>query len=326
MKSRFKQLRQDAGLTQEEFRIQFNNKYHRNYTPSAISRFENDKRIPETMALMDFADFFGVTVDYLLGRDTPAPQISNETLSKDKDYNDSSFGIAIKNDILLIDDTEIHLHAKTADKLKKAIGIALYDELEAAKEKSQASSTPAATEANATKRQQELFYLKKNILLIDGLHCSEIKSVDVRADNIAHILRIPLITDMLDEQDKDLKTYLVPEMFHMEAFYDSLRNSLLHYSAAPEITIGNFKSKCQEFSQELRAFEYTKTMSASAEQLENYSSFTYLGIKYCRINNDIYRIEKDGPGRYILTKQARPTYDPTPKEKKKESTHYRYAA
>jgi transcriptional regulator with XRE-family HTH domain len=57
-----------SGLTQEEFRIQFNQKYHRNYTPSAISRFENNKRIPETAALIDFADFFGVTVDMLLGR------------------------------------------------------------------------------------------------------------------------------------------------------------------------------------------------------------------------------------------------------------------
>ena len=70
MESRFKQLRQAAGLTQEEFRLQFNHKYHRNYTPSAISRFENNKRIPETMALIDFADFFGVTVDYLIGRRT----------------------------------------------------------------------------------------------------------------------------------------------------------------------------------------------------------------------------------------------------------------
>lgn len=67
MQCRFKELRLKKGLTQEEFRINFNTKYHRNYTPSAISRFENNKRIPETAALIDFADYFSVSVDYLLG-------------------------------------------------------------------------------------------------------------------------------------------------------------------------------------------------------------------------------------------------------------------
>lgn len=67
MQCRFKELRLKKGLTQEEFRINFNAKYHRNYTPSAISRFENNKRIPETAALIDFADYFSVSVDYLLG-------------------------------------------------------------------------------------------------------------------------------------------------------------------------------------------------------------------------------------------------------------------
>jgi repressor LexA len=67
MQCRFKELRLQKGMTQEEFRLYFNQKYHRNYTPSAISRFENNKRIPETAALIDFADFFDVSVDYLLG-------------------------------------------------------------------------------------------------------------------------------------------------------------------------------------------------------------------------------------------------------------------
>lgn len=72
MKSRFKELRLNAGLTQEDFRQQFNAKFHRSYTPSAISRFENDKRIPETSALIDFADFYGVSLDYLLKHDMEA--------------------------------------------------------------------------------------------------------------------------------------------------------------------------------------------------------------------------------------------------------------
>ena len=86
MKTRFKELRLKLGLTQEDFRQKFNNMYHRNYTPSAISRFENDKRIPETAALIDFADFFNVSIDTLLCHETkgnfPA-QNTGEILTQD---------------------------------------------------------------------------------------------------------------------------------------------------------------------------------------------------------------------------------------------------
>ena len=34
-----------------------------------MSLIENDKRSPELNALLDFADFYGVSLDYLLGRD-----------------------------------------------------------------------------------------------------------------------------------------------------------------------------------------------------------------------------------------------------------------
>lgn len=66
----FKKLRMKSGLSQEEFRKKFNDQYGRLYTASAISLFENGKRTPETSALLDFADFFGVSLDYLLGRTT----------------------------------------------------------------------------------------------------------------------------------------------------------------------------------------------------------------------------------------------------------------
>ena len=68
MKTRFKKLRQDKELTQEQLIEQFNATYHRTYGPSAISMFENNRRVPEISALIDFADFFGVSLDYLLCR------------------------------------------------------------------------------------------------------------------------------------------------------------------------------------------------------------------------------------------------------------------
>lgn len=44
-------------------------KYHRKYTTAAMSLIEHDKRSPELGALLDFADFYGVSLDYFLGRD-----------------------------------------------------------------------------------------------------------------------------------------------------------------------------------------------------------------------------------------------------------------
>lgn len=65
---RFKQLRIETKLKQQDFVDLFNSKYNFNFTRQAISLYENGKRIPEIDALTSFADYFGVTVDYLLGR------------------------------------------------------------------------------------------------------------------------------------------------------------------------------------------------------------------------------------------------------------------
>ena len=67
--TRFRELRLQLGLSQEQLCRQYNEKYNRNYTAGAMSLIENDKRAPELGALLDFADFYGVSLDYLLGRD-----------------------------------------------------------------------------------------------------------------------------------------------------------------------------------------------------------------------------------------------------------------
>lgn len=64
---RFKQLRHEKDLTQEALLADFNKKFHRSYRATAISQYENGKRIPEIDALKDFAAYFGVSVSYLLG-------------------------------------------------------------------------------------------------------------------------------------------------------------------------------------------------------------------------------------------------------------------
>ena len=73
--TRFKLLRAEKNLTQTELAKEFNKKYDRNFTTAAISNYENDKRIPEIEALQDFADYFEVSVDYLLGRSLSRKEI-----------------------------------------------------------------------------------------------------------------------------------------------------------------------------------------------------------------------------------------------------------
>ena len=61
---RFKEARKEKSLTQEQLADKFHLK------KSSISRYENDKQMPEVNLLKEFADFFGVTVDYLLGSES----------------------------------------------------------------------------------------------------------------------------------------------------------------------------------------------------------------------------------------------------------------
>ena len=68
--TQFRNLRLQKGLNQEEFRKLYNERYSRNYTSAAISMIANGKRMPELSALIDFADFYDVSIDYLLGRES----------------------------------------------------------------------------------------------------------------------------------------------------------------------------------------------------------------------------------------------------------------
>lgn len=65
--NRFRDARQRKHLTQVEAITQYNQRYGRRYSIPALSQIENGKRTPETAALIDFSNFYGVSVDYLLG-------------------------------------------------------------------------------------------------------------------------------------------------------------------------------------------------------------------------------------------------------------------
>lgn len=64
--TRLRSLREERNLSQEKFGKVFSMK------KSRISQYELGKRQPDHQALVQFAEFFGVSVDYLLGRtDSP---------------------------------------------------------------------------------------------------------------------------------------------------------------------------------------------------------------------------------------------------------------
>lgn len=66
--NRFKELRKDKKLTQDELAKQFNKQFNTTFNKSTISQYENDRRKPEINILENWADFFDVSVDYLLCR------------------------------------------------------------------------------------------------------------------------------------------------------------------------------------------------------------------------------------------------------------------
>lgn len=62
---KIKQLREGAGMKQYELAAKVGVK------GSSVFKWENGKGYPTPENLMALADIFGVSVDYILGRDTP---------------------------------------------------------------------------------------------------------------------------------------------------------------------------------------------------------------------------------------------------------------
>ena len=84
--NRFRELRLQHGYSQRQLKDIYNKKYNRTYSAGAISLIESGKRMPELGALLDFADFYGVSLDYLLGRDLQDGEVGDDGGSAVKDY------------------------------------------------------------------------------------------------------------------------------------------------------------------------------------------------------------------------------------------------
>lgn len=70
MKTKLKELRKSKGYTQIAVQMKTG------IEQALLSKFENGERVPPTETLLRLADFYGVSIDYILCR-TENPKINN---------------------------------------------------------------------------------------------------------------------------------------------------------------------------------------------------------------------------------------------------------
>lgn len=62
MQNNLRKLRKEKGLSQIAVQMQIG------IEQALISKYENGERVPPTETLMQLADFYGVSMDYIMGR------------------------------------------------------------------------------------------------------------------------------------------------------------------------------------------------------------------------------------------------------------------
>jgi transcriptional regulator with XRE-family HTH domain len=93
---RLRELRKAARLTQVQFSAEFN------ISNGTVAMWETGKREPDFSTVISIADFFGVTVDYLIGHDEePASQKGG--LSKEDESLILAYHSASQEDRQIID-------------------------------------------------------------------------------------------------------------------------------------------------------------------------------------------------------------------------------
>jgi transcriptional regulator with XRE-family HTH domain len=97
---RLKALRKEKSLQQRELAILFN------LSPSAIGGYERGLREPELQQLSSFAEFFDVSLDYLLGRTEERRTADKFAFTQEYEYFDfmHSHTITMNGQILSEDD------------------------------------------------------------------------------------------------------------------------------------------------------------------------------------------------------------------------------
>lgn len=100
LEKRLRLLRNQRGISQTKLADMLNR------SPGSISNYENGAHFPDLQTLIDIADFYGVSVDYLLGHS----QLNAEMVSLDQ----TVFGTYTVGDLLWMQD---HMSDKSQEML-----------------------------------------------------------------------------------------------------------------------------------------------------------------------------------------------------------------
>lgn len=131
---RLKELRENIGLSQYTFAERFG------VSQSTVGNWEAGKREPNFSTMQRIADFFGVTVDYLLGRDEPKKE--KAPVITEKDEKDIQKRIANVLDDLHAGDGLMYDGEPMDDETRELIALALEQGMRVAKIKAKKKSTP----------------------------------------------------------------------------------------------------------------------------------------------------------------------------------------
>ena len=88
-----------------------------NVSESAISQYENNKREPDYNTLCKLADFFQVTIDYLLGRDNIEKKPTEISVDPRIVLGLKSYGLSLE-DLNKLSDEQIQLIANIVNQMK----------------------------------------------------------------------------------------------------------------------------------------------------------------------------------------------------------------
>lgn len=117
---KLKTLRKQRGLTQKELAEKLF------LSQSSITRFEKDEILPTSETLSKIANYFDVSIDFLLGRPQP-PQKKNSNL--EKAFNEAIEELKDEETLLFMKNGDID--EETAELIKKALknGVRFVNEM-----------------------------------------------------------------------------------------------------------------------------------------------------------------------------------------------------
>ncbi|AQP95793.1 MULTISPECIES: helix-turn-helix domain-containing protein [Bacillus] len=114
-----KTLRKQKGLTQKQLAEKLF------LSQSSITRFEKDEILPTSETLNKIANFFDVSIDYLLNR----PQLEKKNSNLEKAFNEAIKELKDEETLLFMKDGDID--EETAELIKKALknGVRFINEM-----------------------------------------------------------------------------------------------------------------------------------------------------------------------------------------------------